>query len=192
MPENTVSTGVSVAARDRFFDQCSQLLKSSSPTVAGAVRHEQVLLRGLARGQTAKELTKHQYCPACGGIEMEERTILVNQSNKVPLEDGNQDPVEHRLLLQKCMRCARTMKLFMDERAVRPPPTNPEKAHNSYSTSADTPLPDASNSGIKVSSKKRAKARKDREGLKALLQKEQTSSKSSNMLSLMDFMAGPG
>ncbi|KAJ9652830.1 hypothetical protein H2198_007960 [Neophaeococcomyces mojaviensis] len=184
---------MSFAAKDRFFDQCSNLLKDSSPTVAGAVRHQQALLRRLAGHQTVKGLVDAQSCSACGSINIEAQIIPTNKRKRsTSLEGGNQDLAKGQVLLQKCMTCARCKKLVLDQPVGEPSLKKREVAEDTEISSKEAQSLGAANSAVKISSKKRAKARKEREGLKALLEKQQASSKRPNTFSLMDFMANPG
>lgn len=178
-------------AREKFLLQASALLKDSSPTIAQQSRLDLLSLQRLAGSDSRKGPEKT--CQACGSDDIESQKVkaeLAKQSKSQRTLDTSSSMCP-QIAIHKCRKCSRTSKEKLTIIAV---PSVPKIDNPSGELSKSGSI-DGNNRTLKVqktSSKKRAKERKDHEGLRAILNKRVDGSQSSNTFNLMDFMSSQG
>lgn len=179
--------------RERFLQRAAETLSSSSPTSAEQFRRDALLLRG-SREDT-HQLALSECCPACGSIGVESRHVDVKGKRGQPSSAASAagpGAQARKLLTRECRRCLRSVKQYgAAARATSSRQTAQIPVIEMEAPATDRPATASSLSGTKVSSKKRAKERKDREGLKATMDKSKDKS-SAPGFSLMDFMSTKG
>ena len=172
--------------RARFLTRASQHLFATSPSTSAHLSSEHIAFSR----STQNRMVIEQACGGCGTLAVHGVTTSTVPKKKFPGHGPkNAKRTDRpRSMRTSCHTCRRVTKRTL---SVAPKP----KRHSLKSTTAeivekpvDNPpaLAKQSTSDVKTNSKKRAKARKDREGLRALLDKPQESSMRPN-LSLMDF-----
>lgn len=187
-----------IGARERFLNDASVILSGSCGALSDNLRLDAQALRGYGGSTTPR--SRAQCCLACGSQNLQEREVVSSNrevSKTVSLiSDTKQEPGQ-TLLILKCQICKRTTKRRVkapSRQATTPKQRfeNSESDHRiaAFTESASSAAPSLAGTGAKSSSKKRAKQRKDREGLKAMLDKNKTSTNTLSGFSLMDFMSG--
>lgn len=187
-----MSNGAGSDARSRFLYRSTKLLEDCGPTVAGALRIHELSFSSMSLSKRKRHSAAIQCCGICGSKEIEQRTVPVHTTKILKQRHEHQHFEKNQIVLCKCKRCGRTEK-FPNIASV---PDRVKPSTEQVVKVSETPRVDAMDSAstntpmaIKQSSKKRAKARKDREGLQALLKRGQADSEPTNRLSLRDFMS---
>ena len=175
-----------VSTRERFMQEAAASLSALSPTSAEHLRRNALLVRALRDGVSHSLVS--DCCPACGSLDIETRHVEVKRKRR-KLSTADKQIEAQRLHIRKCRKCSRSLR-----RIVKPAVSMPgmqiteSRAKKQEAPTIDVPSPTPQPQSTKSSSKKRAKERKDREGLKAMM--EGTKDKSSTSgFSLMDFMS---
>lgn len=129
-------------------------------------------------------------CSGCGTILLPQWTMERTFRTKKVESKGknhNRKSLRSKVLSQRCSTCYRVTKttalLVPNTRTTK---EKPSEVSDERREEAPTPVPNT-NKEIKSSSKKRAKTRKDREGLQALLKKSEKASLTPT-LNLIDLM----
>jgi hypothetical protein len=130
-------------------------------------------------------------CEACGGFLVPGWTtsikVVTSKAKRNPTAQQKDGGLRRKLLSRRCLFCNRVTKETVDQQWKRKDrqAQSPAVSHPPVAESPqDEPVAEKSS---KLSSKKRARARKDREGLQALLNKS-AQTKSAPSLNLMDLM----
>lgn len=177
-----------VIARERFLNDASAAFEDVSGSLADCLRHDVLSLQKFAGNSAGR--SGNRSCPVCGSVRVEQREVAIQ---KRAAQKSDQ-----RLTVQKCQVCKRSTKkrtklVFekQPEKQVCENLDTPVKLNSKTMTlsSRDSHSP-SSQPAIKSSSKKRAKERRDREGLKSILDKSKSTTNGPGSFSLMDFMSG--
>lgn len=174
--------------RQRFLEQASESLQERSFSSADVCRHDAILLH--RQGNASKSKSVRHCCPACGSLSIEEKHVpAMRKGASKPGKPA--DGAEQFVLLRKCRICSRTAKILKSPSSEpkSQPPTMRLSTTEDISTAVKGDATTENASGARTSSKKRAKERRNREGLRAMLDKNQNAAKSPGF-SLMDFMSG--
>lgn len=170
--------------RQRFLHSAAQRLCRTSPSTSAYLSTQ-----GLSTNQlgSTKDSQQSIFCGTCGSLNTKAWNIKPATSETCGKEattrPTNARPVK-RVALRRCHVCGRLSKAAFDH---TPGPVKAEKLSGSKPPRDSSPIPSSTVQQAKLSSKKRAKVRKDREGLQALLNKTKSAHSSSRM-TLMDFM----
>lgn len=180
--------------RTKFLQSSARMILLSSPSTSRYLSSQSVELEHSRA--ILPSTGRENVCAACGnllvpGWTSSMRTATEKEATKPRLV--SEFKIRRRKLSQKCSSCHRISKQTTE---LKPNPRNlrrrPAVSTHATGKAAHEELPaeDAADKSTKVSSKKRAKARKDRQGLQALLDKS-TQNKPRGGLNLMDFMKRP-
>ena len=185
-----LATATMEGARASFLDKAAHLTCSRSPsTSAHLISERQALTRSLQNGARSASA---QACQRCGTIATsvwKPKRATTKSTKKSP----GLKPLPKlivRAVMRRCDACGKVAKLSVDPKAA---PSRSLKVRRSLPTLAGPELRSSPTSDAlpreepKLSSKKRAKAKKDREGLQAMLNKKRPSYMTQQM-NLLDFM----
>jgi hypothetical protein len=172
-----------------FLQASARTLFLSSPSTS---RHLSLQGLELADLQTPSGVFKSsEACSACGNLLTPGWTTRSKTITRVlkrrQVTTPEREPTRRKTISKQCQVCHRTSRqtkiLQLDTRKRQSRPTEASRKP------IEEPIQDqpAVEKSSKVSNKKRAKSRKDREGLQALLNKS-TQNKASPGLNLMDLM----
>lgn len=185
-----MSNNVAYSAREKFLSRAAGLLHESDQPLADRCRHNCLSLQTL--GGTSTPKASEGSCPACGCLDIEEREVFIRQATKCP-PDKTAAPTtsqpKHKLVLRVCRRCSRTVKQRLAINTTKRLVPGPSLSTLPVQERQGATITSVSQAA-KISSKKRAKERKEKEGLKAMLDKNRESAKAPSSFSLMDFMSG--
>lgn len=178
-----------VLPRERFLQRAAELISDASPNIADQYRHDASLIRGFK--ESVSRPVHNGSCPVCGSLRVVSRHAEVKR--RWPMRNVAHNVVERsseasRLHIRKCQRCSRSVKSPVKVSASVASTSIPSIPATKEASTRDKPFNEPVTASTKPSSKKRAKERKDREGLKALLDKSKAKSSGSGF-SLMDFMS---
>jgi ribonuclease MRP protein subunit SNM1 len=169
-----------------FLENSSRYLAISSPSTSAHLMTERIALSTDGERAAAKGL-RDNVCNACGTLMILGWNATMGHEHKL-CSSTTQKPIRkrQRRLIQVCQVCHRETVIAWNAVKGGQPTL-------SHSTTSKHPVeaPATMNKGAeKTSGKQRAKARKEKSGLQALLNKsKQTSASSSTFkLDLMDFM----
>lgn len=179
---------MATGSRERFLAQATVSLRDSSPSSARqlmiSLTHLQYLNGNVNQSNTSRS------CPACGSVNIETRTVEVARKSKdgpQKLSTSATGSQASELIISKCQTCSRARKVPLTTKKMKPlQEQGTESSDVSANESRSVREPDSKVQ--KTSSKKRAKERKDRQGLQSLLGKRKDDTNSSNTFDLMDFM----
>lgn len=180
---------MATARRERYLSESSALLQDSKVSVAQHLRLNLTLLQNVSGNVDRSAQSKS--CPACGSLEVELWTVKCAQTTNDESRTSTTAAADLQpsgLVIHKCQKCSRSRKVPLRE----PVPTPASETRSSASHMPKNELNNAKEVDAKVqkaSSKKRAKERKSRQGLQALMGKKDDNTKSSNAFDLMDFMS---
>lgn len=177
-----MSQAANVAARERYLAEASGFLTTKCQLAANECRYEGASLRRRA-GRDAPEQSELQ-CLACGSVEVHERMV----STTIKSRGKGDKHSESELRLLKCQTCSRTTKKRIQARPSKALKTDTLERVDNLPTSAMKTADSHITSG-KTSSKKRAKDRKNREGLQAMLEKNKEPAHKPTTFGLLDFMS---
>jgi hypothetical protein len=173
-----------------FLESSSRYMAISSPSTSAHLMTERIALRTDSEHAAAKDL-RDNVCNACGTLMVLGWNATMGHGQK-PCSNTTQRPIRkrQRRLIQVCRVCHRqtVTALGVKVNAVKGgQPTSSPSTTSKHPVEAPATLNKAAE---KTSGKQRAKARKEKSGLQALLNKsKQTSASSSTFkLDLMDFM----
>ena len=176
-------------SRTGFLQESARMLFLSSPSTSRYLSSQKndLVLSGTAR----KQVRVKDACTACGSLLVPAWTSDAKAvTGKFKRgTDGTSKPKEHRNRIV-CSRCSTCNRITKDVVKVQLPPRKSLSKPVAFHTKQEEADPHeeiVAEQPSKVTSKRRAKARKDREGLQALLSKS-TQSKPSRSLSLLDLM----
>jgi len=182
-----------VNIRERFLQEAAASLSAPVPNSAEHLRRNALLVRALRDGVSQTSVS--DCCPACGSLNIESRYVEVKRKRRKPAgvcPTSEKQVKTPRIHIRKCRRCSRSIR-----RIVRAAISNPglqiteSPAERKEASTVDVPFPTPQLQSTKSSSKKRAKERKDREGLSATMEASKDKSSTSGF-SLMDFMSSSG
>lgn len=179
---------MTILARERFLSQTSVSLQDSIPSLAQQLRLSLQSLQNI--NGSSNRTNPGECCPVCGSRNVELKTVEVRRTNNNAQNSSSVAAEEHGpcLDIYRCQTCSRSVKMPVQE-------SKPDPAQKSMvptgNASVDKPnaIKDRDSKVQKTSSKKRAKDRKDRQGLQALLSKKPDSPRPVGSFDLMDFMA---
>ena len=164
-------------ARQDFLGDATRLLHAAQPSLSADLHLRRVETQSINAKRNGDD---HSFrCSSCG-------TLSLTNWHLDTLRLGSK---HQRVATRKCLACNRVTKLIGTPQGKTP-------RFDKTPTAATIPValeklpnksPDRPETNPKLSSKKRAKARKDREGLQVLLDKSRPDSDRSR-LSLMDFV----
>ena len=187
------SQTAAVIIRERYLGRAALLLQDTDEAIANECRHNAQNLQKLVKSTSSNVTDTQQCCSACGSTALETRVALVKTKRET---SRRTDAVKHEdfdLRLSKCQSCFRTTKKrrrksLSESTAVQV--DAPATSHLKTDTSPGPQSDPSRNLSTKPSNKKRAKERKNREGLQAMLLNESknTASKSASF-DLMNFMS---
>ncbi len=178
-----------------FLENASKYLAISGPSTSAHLGSERIALM-LDDEATSTKALRDQWCTACGSVSIVGWTTtfkLGKQDRKKPKvkcqRPSKQGSKKHDQVISICGTCHReTVATLPAKRKIaHSAPSKsqtPVKTDLSIETSATVPKPADRTSST---SKQRAKARKERIGLQALLKKSKQNTTSSTM-NLMDLM----
>ncbi|KAL2416669.1 hypothetical protein ABEF95_015052 [Exophiala dermatitidis] len=183
--------------RTKFLHNSARMILLSSPSTSRYLAHQSVELDYAQ--STKSSSSAENVCAACGNLLLPGWTastrivtrITASRSKTTPRSNNDRK----KILSRKCITCQRVSKQVADISvgARRRRPTSAasvsDRRHMDV-VPAESPAESAPEKTTKTSSKKRAKARKDREGLQALLNKS-AQNKTGPSLNLMDLMRRP-
>lgn len=181
------------AARKRFLNQSANLLVSSSPSTSAFLSAQTHTLFTSTPGNFEQV---SETCIVCGSqlnpelaTDVDAKIRIQKSSAANVVGTGNTT----RLKLQPCHTCGRTIKnrLLVQQTTsahdqAQHLPAEDSKVRNSTHAGQNH----GQSSEGRLSGKKRAKARKERQGLQALLDKSKKQSATAPSLNLMDFLKG--
>lgn len=183
-------------ARAEFLRASSRMLFSSSPSTSRHLQSQSTELpQSLRPSKTPAQ--QRDACTACGNLFIPgwttETKIFTRGARRRQRSTSQKTLVRSTLVSNLCLVCHRTTReVAVFKTDIRKSQSKPRKAPAIASTASiekTLPLPDESmvEQPVKTNSKKRAKARKDRDGLQALLSKS-AKNKPAPSLSFMDLM----
>lgn len=182
-----------VNTRERFLQEAAASLSGSSPTSADHFRRNAALIRATREG--ASQSPSSGCCPACGSLDIGSRDVEVKRKRKNPAEGHptfDKQVEAQRLHIRKCRKCSRSVRRIVRVAVSNPGPQITDfRAEKKETPTVEVPFPAPQPQATKSSSKKRAKERKDREGLRAMMDESKDKSTTSGF-SLMDFMSSSG
>lgn len=176
-------------ARARFLQDSARMLFLSSASTSRLLSFQSLELAHMRNSSEQKNGVNA--CTACGGLLIPGWTtkikIVTSKVQRKRAALPNEGDIRTKLVSRQCSFCKRVTRETTDQQwkprgrqnksSAAPPPPAEETVHEEI----------GAEKASKVSSKKRAKARKEREGLQALLNKS-AQSKGSPGLSLLDMM----
>lgn len=175
-----------------FLHGAARSLAVDSPSTASYLVSESVQYQQ-ASGPQNKALPPHQrqsFCTACGNIFIPGMNCSIVRGGHSGVEHKSRN-VPRRTIVYQCQACSHHTTLCLpllkaphgdteEKDRIRSQSLNLEK--NNRLSSNTTAVPS------KTSSKKRAKARKEKEGLQWMLNKSKEDTRTSPQLNLLDFM----
>lgn len=183
-----------VNIRERFLQDAAASLSGPSPTSAEHLRRNALLIQALKDGMS--QPSPSDICPACGSLDIDSREVEVESKRKTSLHGGPATTTEaavRKLHVRRCRKCSRSVKHAVETAVPGPRKRTAEvQAEEEQPPTIDISSVHPQLPGAKASSKRRAKERKDREGLKAMMSKPKDKSDHASGFSLMDFMSSSG
>ncbi|KIW13693.1 hypothetical protein PV08_08884 [Exophiala spinifera] len=180
--------------REEFLQASSRMLFLSSPSTS---RHLQSQSIELAHSQPPPKTPNmaRDACAACGNLFIPgwttKTTITTRTGRRVQKPSPKTAIVRSKIVSNLCLVCHRTTRevgvFKVDTRKKQSKTPGTAAVASTVSTEKSAPVEPVVEQPAKSSSKKRAKARKDHEGLQALLNKS-AQNKPAPSLSLMDLM----
>jgi hypothetical protein len=169
-------------ARDKFLQGAAQMMRIHSPSISAFLS---------AQRQSAREIPDECFCLTCGAVNIKAWQIKTRQTRPVQQHCKSKEKgsrLETRFAIRRCNVCGRVSKQLLDHPPKIAKPLKVEILHALQERKCEkVPSEPSTVSQSKLNSKKRAKARKDREGLQALLDRSR-SEQSSSRLTLTDLM----
>jgi hypothetical protein len=178
------------ASRSSFLENAARYMFARSPSTSAHLSSESLALTSLIRD---KETSGDKaVCQSCGTIALEAWkplpvTAVVRQASR---RISNTARPSRRIAVRRCVACGKLSKLQLEARQKPGRSKKLELTQPRPIKKALSPAPTSSahpDQETKLSSKKRARARKDREGLRELLNKSNLGT-SKSTLGLLDFM----
>lgn len=178
------------AVRVRFMEKAAHLSYTRSPsTSAHLLVEKQALMRSSPTSMRSQSV---QACQRCGTIALSVWKPQRAVAKSTKKSSRRKSPAKHMIktVVRRCDACGRVAKLSIDPKAQLP---RSLKVRDSLSVLAGSEFHSFPSSNFqpreepRLSSKKRAKARKDREGLQAMLHKQKPKLAAGQM-TFMDFM----
>jgi len=183
-----------VNVRERFLQDAAASLSGPGSTSAEHLRRNALLIQALKDG--ASQPTSSDICPACGSMDIESREVKIKSKRKPSSRGGPATTTEaavQKLHVRKCRKCSRSVKRAVETAVPSPRKRTAEvQAEEEQPRTIDISSVHPQLPSTKASSKRRAKERKDREGLKAMMAKSKDKSDHASGFSLMDFMSSSG
>ncbi|EXJ92369.1 hypothetical protein A1O3_00919 [Capronia epimyces CBS 606.96] len=180
--------------RTRFLQRSARIILLSSPSTSRHLSSQSVELQHSRSSLTSS--AANNVCAACGSLLLPGWTVSTRSATQTAVakpQTTAQKKIRRKILSRKCSSCHRvsrqTAEIKKDVRSLTRQPQISSRL-NEKPVRDELPADAAQEKSTKLSSKKRARARKDREGLQSLLDRS-AQNKSSLGLSLMDFMRRP-
>ncbi|EHY54055.1 hypothetical protein HRR83_004703 [Exophiala dermatitidis] len=182
--------------RTKFLHNSARMILLSSPSTSRYLAHQSV---ELDYAQSTKSSSSAEtVCAACGNLLLPgwtASTRIVTRTTATTSKTTSRSNNRKKILSRRCATCQRISKQVADisvdaRRRRRTPAASVSEHRHMDVVPAESPAESAPEKTTKTSSKKRAKARKDREGLQALLNKS-AQNKTGPSLNLMDLMRQP-
>lgn len=104
-----------LSARERFLSNASNLLQTNKMSSAAPLRHEADVIRSLAG--TASQKNSENCCPACGSLNVEERSVISNNKSSKSHVGPKQ---QKHLQIRKCQGCQRSVKTIVTDSVAEP------------------------------------------------------------------------
>jgi RNase P subunit RPR2 len=179
--------------RTTFLQDAAKSIAIASPSTASYLVSES-FQQELASGPQNKALPDHQrqsFCTACGNVFIPGRNCSEVRGERTAAGQSKKGNVQRRTIVYNCQACYQRTTLSLppspqtanskgqEKGAPHSPILGLDTKHQSLSNPAAPPT--------KTSSKKRAKARKEKAGLQSMLAKSREA-RSSPQLNLMDLM----
>ena len=175
--------------RRSFLESSSQYLAVSSPSTSAHLMTERLALT-IDDERTATKVLRNKACNACGTLVILGWNAITTRSpQKISATTRKRARRGRRALVQACKVCHRETITALHIEAGAANAAQPKRKVSISATQAiETPL-NGNKKAEKTSSKQRAKTRRDKSGLQALLTKsKQQTPASFATLDLMDFM----
>ena len=178
--------------RSVFLQNAAMSIAMDCPSTASYLVSESVRFQ-LASGPQNEALPSHQrqsFCAACGNIFIPGLNCSIVRGDRSGVENKSRN-VQRRTIVYQCQAC------FHHTTFCLPLPKASHSSTEEKDCTRSSILNLASNHEVssdttavpqKTSSKKRAKARKEKEGLQSMLNKSKEDTKTSSQLNLLDFM----
>jgi hypothetical protein len=175
-----------------FLEDAAKSIATTSPSTASYLASESVQLK-LDGGPQHEGSTDHQrqtFCAACGSVFIPGWNCFMARGDKVSTLNTPTN-ARRRTISYRCLTChSRTDFILPSPKRV----DSKKQVQNVVRSAAlcvDEKHPKSSDptiAPIKTSSKKKAKARREKAGLRSLLKKSKEESRAPPQLSLMDLM----
>jgi len=181
-----------------FLENAAKLLAQRSPSTSAFLGTQVIETLVTAGTQLSRKLS--DCCHGCGALMVPGWTSAVASSRylnqRASRPQSKAAIAKPRASLHRCLRCNRAAKVIKTQssrpRRSSKKPMEPIALSSRELQPILEPITCASKieekSEAKTNSKKRAKARKDREGLQALLSQSRTNTQPNSTFDLMDFM----
>jgi hypothetical protein len=169
-----------------FLENSSRYLAISSPSTSAHLMTERIALSMDSERAAAKGL-RDNVCNACGTLRVLGWNTTMGRGHTKLCSNTTQRPMRkrQRRLIQVCQVCHRETVTALNAAKGNQPTSSPS---TTFKHPVEAPAT-MNKAAEKTSGKQRAKARKEKNGLQALLNKsKQTSASSTFKLDLMDFM----
>lgn len=175
-----------------FLQDAAKSMAQASPSTASYLASESIALE-LAKGSENKATDDHRqtFCTACGNLFIPGWSCSVLRGGRDSVRDRSENGKRHQIvyLCQACHyrttfglpQSKKTLRLATQKTSGLP--NTPLHLGTKRQTTSDPAIVP-----MRPSSKKRARARKEKAGLRSLLQKSKEEGKPSPSLSLMDLM----
>ncbi len=186
------SSNRAAALKPIFLQDAARSLAVDSSSTASYLVSESIQFH-LASGPKNEALLSHQrqnFCTACGNVFIPGLNCSIVRGDLSGVKHGSRN-VQRRTIVYQCQACFHHTTLCLPlpkaphggtekKDPTRNKTSNLETNHGLPSNTPAVPT--------KTSSKKRAKARKEREGLQLMLNKSKEHTRTSPQLNLLDFM----
>jgi hypothetical protein len=168
-------------ARNKFLRGAAQTMCASSPSTSAFLA---------AQRQSTREIPEKEFCLICGAVNMKTWQIKSRKTRRAQKNKNSKEKRSRhdaRFATRSCNTCGRVSKQSLEHQPRLTKQTRVDSLQKLPERRVErVPSESTTVSQTKLSSKKRAKARKDREGLQALLNRSK--SEHSSRLTLTDLM----
>ncbi|KAF7512193.1 hypothetical protein GJ744_002355 [Endocarpon pusillum] len=174
-----------------FLQNAARSVAMDCPSTASYLVSESVQFQ-LASGPQNEALPSHQrqsFCTACGSIFIPGLNCSIVRGDRSGVEHKSRK-VQRRTVVYRCQACFHHTTFCLPSPKASHSSTEDKDCTRSRILNFQSNQEVSSTNAVpqKQSSKKRAKARKEKEGLQSMLKKSREDTKTSPQLSLLDFM----
>jgi len=181
--------------RNAYLQDAAKSIAMASPSTSSYLASESVQLE-LAKRPQNEALPDHQrqsFCTACGNVFIPGWNCSVTGAERSTAPDqSTKESVQRHAIVYHCHACHQRTSFHLPPSPRTANSTRQEKdAHCSPVLGLDTKRQSFANSKAslpKTSSKKRAKARKEKAGLQSMLDRSKKETRTSPQLNLIDLM----